>query len=69
MPDCSNPPAASGAGCYYSETKAAQIDGEVRRFVEEAHLRERKILSVWWNGLNDLAHLFSEKQNVQGDEP
>ena len=52
----------------YSEAKAAQIDEEVTRFVEEAHQRVRKILSERRTVLDDLAHLLSQKESVQGEE-
>jgi cell division protease FtsH len=52
----------------YSESKAAQIDEEVARFVEEAHQRVLKILSERRNILDDLAHLLSQKESVQGEE-
>ncbi|MBI5897016.1 MAG: ATP-dependent metallopeptidase FtsH/Yme1/Tma family protein [Desulfobacterales bacterium] len=52
----------------YSEAKAAQIDEEVTRFVDEAHQRVRKILSERRRVLDDLAHLLSQKESVQGDE-
>jgi len=55
-------------GKNYSEAKAAQIDEEVTRFVEEAHQRVRKILSERRTVLDDLAHLFSQKKSVQGEE-
>jgi cell division protease FtsH len=55
-------------GKAYSEEKAAQIDEEVTRFVEEAHQRVRKILSERRKVLNDLAHLLSQKESVQGEE-
>jgi cell division protease FtsH len=48
--------------------KAAQIDEEVARFVEEAHKRVREILSERRTVLDDLAHLLSEKESVQGEE-
>ncbi|MBW2152985.1 MAG: ATP-dependent zinc metalloprotease FtsH [Deltaproteobacteria bacterium] len=52
----------------YSEEKAAEIDGEITRFIEEAHQRVRKILSERRNVLDDLARLLSEKESVQGEE-
>jgi cell division protease FtsH len=52
----------------YSEAKAAQIDDEIRRFVDEAHQRVRKILSERRTVLDDLARLLSQKESVQGDE-
>jgi cell division protease FtsH len=55
-------------GKNYSEAKAAQIDEEVTRFVEEAHQRVHKILSERRTVLDDLAHLLSEKESVQGEE-
>jgi cell division protease FtsH len=55
-------------GKNYSEAKAAQIDEEVTQFIEEAHQRVRKILSERRTVLDDLAHLLSEKESVQGEE-
>jgi cell division protease FtsH len=52
----------------YSEAKAAQIDDEVARFVEEAHQRVRKILTDRRLVLDELAHLLSQKESVQGEE-
>jgi len=61
-------PESFASGKAYSEAKAAQIDEEVARFVEEAHQRVLKILSERRNVLDDLAHLLSEKESVQGEE-
>ncbi len=52
----------------YSEKKAAQIDDEVTRVIEEAHQRVRGILSAHRDVLDDLAHLVSQKEVVQGEE-
>jgi cell division protease FtsH len=52
----------------YSEEKAAQIDGEIKRFIDEAHQRVKKILSERRKVLDELAHLLSEKESVQGEE-
>jgi cell division protease FtsH len=52
----------------YSEEKAGQIDEEISRFVEEAHKRVREILSTHRDVLDDLAHLVSQKEVVQGEE-
>jgi cell division protease FtsH len=52
----------------YSEEKSAQIDGEIARFIDEAHQRVKKILSERRKVLNELAHLLSEKESVQGEE-
>jgi cell division protease FtsH len=56
------------SGKKYSEAKAAQIDDEVTRFVEEAHQRVRKILSERRPVLDNLARLLSQKESVQGEE-
>jgi cell division protease FtsH len=36
--------------------------------IEQAHQRVRKILSERRNVLDDLAHLLSQKESVQGEE-
>jgi cell division protease FtsH len=61
-------PESFAPGKNYSEAKAAQIDEEVARFVEEAHQRVYNILSERRNILDDLAHLLSQKESVQGEE-
>jgi cell division protease FtsH len=52
----------------YSEKKAAQIDDEVTRVIEDAHQRVRKILSDRRKVLDDLARLLSKEEVVQGEE-
>ncbi|MEJ2689043.1 MAG: ATP-dependent zinc metalloprotease FtsH [Deltaproteobacteria bacterium] len=52
----------------YSEEKAAQIDEEIAKFIEEAHQRVRKILSERRIVLDKLAHLLSEEESVPGEE-
>jgi cell division protease FtsH len=52
----------------YSEKKAAQIDDEVTRVIEEAHQRVRGILSSHRKVLDELAHLLSQEEIVQGEE-
>jgi cell division protease FtsH len=52
----------------YSEKKAAQIDDEVTRVMGEAHKRVRGILSAHRKVLDELAHLLSQKEVVQGEE-
>ena len=52
----------------YSEEKAGQIDEEISRVVEEAHQRVRGILGAHRNVLDDLAHLLSQREIVQGEE-
>ena len=61
-------PESFAPGKNYSEAKGAQIDKEVARFIEEAHQRVHKILSQRRTVLDDLAHLLSQKESVQGDE-
>ena len=52
----------------YSEVKAAQIDEEISRVVEEVHQRVQQVLSERRNVLDSLAHLLLEKEMVQGEE-
>ena len=52
----------------YSEEKAGQIDEEVTRVIEEAHQRVQVILSGRRKVLDDLAHLLSQQEIVQGEE-
>ena len=52
----------------YGEEKADQIDEEITRIIEEAHQRVRGILSERRKILDDLAHLLSQKEIVQGEE-
>jgi cell division protease FtsH len=61
-------PESFASGKNYSETKAAQIDEEVARFVEEAHQRVHKIISERRSVLDELSHLLSQKESVQGEE-
>ena len=52
----------------YSEEKAAEIDEEVSRVMEEVHQRVRGILGKHRDVLDRLAHLLLEKELVQGEE-
>jgi cell division protease FtsH len=52
----------------YSEKKAAQIDDEVTRVIDEAHQRVRGILSGHRKVLDELAHLLSREEVVEGEE-
>jgi cell division protease FtsH len=52
----------------YSEERAAQIDGEISRVVEEAHQRVRQILSAQRKVLDDLARILLEREMVLGEE-
>jgi cell division protease FtsH len=61
-------PEGFSAAKTYSEEKAAQIDEEIARFVEEAHQRVRKILTERRIVLDRLARLLSEKESIQGEE-
>jgi cell division protease FtsH len=61
-------PESFSSAKHYSEAKAAQIDDEVSRFVDEAHQRVRDILSERRTVLDDLARLLSQNESVQGDE-
>lgn len=61
-------PDSYSASKNYSEAKAAQIDEEVTRFIDEAHQRVRGILSERRAVLDDLARLLAEKESVPGDE-
>jgi len=55
-------------GKTYSETKATQIDEEISRMMEQAQERVRNILTERRKILDDLAHLLSRKEMVQGEE-
>jgi cell division protease FtsH len=61
-------PESFAPGKTYSEEKAGQIDEEISRVIDEAHQRVQKILSAHRNVLDDLAHLVSQKEVVQGEE-
>ena len=52
----------------YSETMATQIDQEISSVMEQTHQRVRNILSERRKVLDNLAHLLSEKEIVQGEE-
>jgi cell division protease FtsH len=51
-----------------SEAKAAQIDDEIARFMDEAHQRVRKILAEKRTVLDGLARLLSQEECVLGEE-
>ena len=61
-------PESYSPGKAYSETKATQIDEEISRVMAEAHERVRKILSERRKVLDELAHLLTEEEMVQGEE-
>jgi cell division protease FtsH len=61
-------PESYSSGKTYSETRATQIDEEISSVMEKAQERVRKILSERRKVLDDLAHLLSQKEMVQGEE-
>ncbi|HJM74805.1 MAG TPA: ATP-dependent zinc metalloprotease FtsH [Dehalococcoidia bacterium] len=52
----------------YSEHTAEEIDEEVRRFVDEAHDRCRRVLNEHRDKLDELAELLMEVETLDGDE-
>ena len=62
------PESFTSGGKTYSEEKAAEIDEEISRVVEDTHQRVRGILGDKREVLNTLAKLLLEKEIVQGDE-
>ncbi len=52
----------------YSETKATEIDEEIARVMEQTHQRVQGILAERRQVLDELAHLLSVKEIVQGGE-
>jgi cell division protease FtsH len=61
-------PESYSAGKAYSETRATQIDEEISSLMEKAQERVRNILTERRKVLDDLAHLLSQKEMVQGEE-
>jgi len=62
------PPEGYAGDKTCSETRATQIDEEISRVVEEAHVRVQQILTEKRNILNELAALLSKNEMVQGEE-
>jgi len=60
-------PASFASSKTYSEEKAGQIDEEISQVMEQAHQRVRGLLSAHRNVLDDLAHLVSKDEIVQGE--
>lgn len=52
----------------YSESKAAQIDEEITKLIEQTHKRVREILTSRRQVLDELARLLLEKEMVPGEE-
>jgi cell division protease FtsH len=62
------PQESFSSGKNYSEAKAAQIDDEITRFVDEAHQCVHKILLERRPVLDDLTSLLLKQESVQGEE-
>ena len=58
-------PAAFGSSRDYSEETAKQIDGEVKKIVDDAYHRVKDLLTERKEKLQDLAHLLLEKEVVE----
>jgi cell division protease FtsH len=52
----------------YSEHTAEEIDEEVRRFIDEAHERCRRVLEEHRDKLDELATVLMEVETLDGDE-
>ncbi|MBN1254584.1 MAG: ATP-dependent zinc metalloprotease FtsH [Deltaproteobacteria bacterium] len=52
----------------YSEETSRAIDAEIKRIVDEAHQRARKILTKKKKVLDKVAQILLEKEVIQGDE-
>jgi len=52
----------------FSEAMAEEIDGEIRRIVQEGYERTRKILSEHKDGLTRVAEALLEKETLDADE-
>ena len=52
----------------YSEETSREIDAEIKRIVDEAHTRARKILTKKKKVLDTVAQILLEKEVIRGDE-
>jgi len=52
----------------YSEETSRAIDAEIKRIVDEAHIRARKILTKKKKVLDKVAQILLEKEVIQGNE-
>jgi cell division protease FtsH len=52
----------------YSEEIAREIDDEIRRVIEEAHDRARKVLSQHMDELHKLSELLIERETIDKDQ-
>jgi cell division protease FtsH len=57
-----------GAEPDYSEEIAREIDDEIRRVIEEAHERARKVLSDHMEELHSLSELLIERETIDKDQ-
>jgi cell division protease FtsH len=52
----------------YSEDLAREIDGEIRRVIEEAHVRARKVLEEHIDELHRLSQILVERETIDKDQ-
>jgi cell division protease FtsH len=52
----------------YSEDLAREIDGEIRRVIEEAHTRARKVLQEHMEELHRLSQILVERETIDKDQ-
>jgi cell division protease FtsH len=52
----------------YSEEIAREIDDEIRRVIEEAHDRARKVLGEHMEELHQLSELLIERETIDKDQ-
>jgi cell division protease FtsH len=52
----------------YSEEIAREIDDEIRRVIEEAHERARKVLTQYMGELHNLSELLIERETIDKDQ-
>jgi cell division protease FtsH len=57
-----------GAEPDYSEEIAREIDDEIRRVIEEAHERARKVLSEHMDDLHQISELLIERETIDKDQ-
>jgi cell division protease FtsH len=57
-----------GAEPDYSEEIAREIDDEIRRVIEEAHERARKVLAEHMAELNKISELLIERETIDKDQ-
>jgi cell division protease FtsH len=57
-----------GAEPDYSEEIAREIDDEIRRVIEEAHDRARKVLQEHMNELHQISELLIERETIDKDQ-